>query len=179
MLAEFGEKSDKIRVLKDGPRNFDRSIILVKEFAGELQEKNVYMKEPSFWVHVHDLPMMARNVYIGRLIGDSLGRFDDVDLVDRKVEWDEFMRIRVSIDITKPLVHKKRLNIGLPVPAWINFTYERLPDFCFWCGQLGHSLKECHLCMEKNKTEGKSQPYGNWLRAGPKQGFGGSLSSLR
>ena len=35
---------------------------------------------------------------------------------------------------------------------WISFKYERLPNFCFWCGCLNHSDKDCELWIESKGT---------------------------
>lgn len=41
------------------------------------------------------------------------------------------MRVRVNLDITKPLHRGKKVNIGAKSPRWIHFSYERLPNFCY------------------------------------------------
>lgn len=88
-----------------------------------------------------------------------------------EVEWTEFMWVRVNLDISKPLARKKKLNIELTKPIWVTFTYERLSDFCFSCGLLGHTYKECEIWEEvKVKFEADHFPYGIWLRAGPPDG---------
>lgn len=71
------------------------------------------MVKASFWIRFYDLPLMACNEYIGRLIGNLLGRFEEVDLIHGRVEWREYMRIRVDLDITRPLLRQRKLNIGL------------------------------------------------------------------
>lgn len=57
---------------------------------------------------------MAWNEYIGGLIGNAMGKLEENDLDHDEFECGEFMCIRVSIDLTKPLLLQKKVNIGLP-----------------------------------------------------------------
>lgn len=38
------------------------------------------MNEASFWIRVFDLPSMAWNEYVGNLVGQALGRVEEVDI---------------------------------------------------------------------------------------------------
>lgn len=43
------------------------------------------------------------------------------------------------MDFTKPLIHGKMINIqGKRV--FIQFKYERIPRFCFYCGMISHGM---------------------------------------
>lgn len=59
---------------------------------------------------------MARNDYIGELVGASLGHVEEVDIEYEEVEWGEFMQVRAILDIYKPLVRHKKLNISTTEP---------------------------------------------------------------
>lgn len=48
MLIEFGNNNDKDRVAHDGPWHFDKCLIIVKEFDGVSQVKNICMKNATF-----------------------------------------------------------------------------------------------------------------------------------
>lgn len=48
------------------------------------------------------------------------------------------MCVTVTLDISKPLARKKKLTIDKLDSFWVRFTYEKLPDFCFKCGIVGH-----------------------------------------
>lgn len=61
---------------------------------------------------------------MGNLIGSKLGRVIEVDIEKGEMAWGEFMRVWVCIDIAKPLLHRKMVNIGHTKPIWICFSYE-------------------------------------------------------
>lgn len=48
--------------------------------------------------------------------------------------------------------------------SWINFKYERLNTFCFVCGKIGHSERDCHV-VYANPGKEIERVYGTWLRA--------------
>lgn len=46
----------------------------------------------------------------------------------------------------------------------IDFKYEKLPNFCFLCGLIGHTDRLCYKHF-KGVNEETERPYGDWLRA--------------
>ncbi|TXG48581.1 hypothetical protein EZV62_024456 [Acer yangbiense] len=58
--------------------------------------------------------------------------------------WGKFMRVKVRIDILKPLKRWLRLKIGkFDNVTMVGLKYEWLPELCFACGRVGHGIKEC------------------------------------
>ncbi|KAL0408772.1 UNVERIFIED_CONTAM: hypothetical protein Sradi_1811600 [Sesamum radiatum] len=48
----------------------------------------------------------------------------------------------------------------------VTFTFERLPNFCYLCGKIGHISKWCETRFEDGFIDpGENSPYGPWLRA--------------
>lgn len=74
------------------------------------------------------------------------------------------MRIRVSMNILKPLKRRMMIKREGGKLSWINFKYERLSSFCFVCGILGHSERDCNVVYENSGVE-IERAYGSWLRA--------------
>lgn len=77
----------------------------------------------------------------------------------------QFFRIKIAVDVLKPL--KKGIRLKKDSGEWftVDFKYERLPTSCFVCGVLGHAEKFC----PKDVSPGV-KPYNAELRAGNRRG---------
>uniref|UniRef100_A0A803QGZ7 Zinc knuckle CX2CX4HX4C domain-containing protein n=1 Tax=Cannabis sativa TaxID=3483 RepID=A0A803QGZ7_CANSA len=63
-----------------------------------------------------------------------------------------YLRVRFMLDVNKPIrrgIHIRFLKMGREFTKWLNFKYERLSDFCFYCGKLDHTRKYCHAYLQK------------------------------
>lgn len=78
--------------------------------------------------------------------------------------WKLFTRIRVKLDVEKPLKRRLKIKPEGDSWSWINFKYERLGTFCFICGILGHSERDCNV-LYANPDKVVEKVYGVWLRA--------------
>jgi hypothetical protein len=58
------------------------------------------------------------------------------------IGWGEYLRVRITLDLSKPLAQVRLLKIK-GVSTWIAFQYERLPKFCFLCGVIRHGIRGC------------------------------------
>lgn len=125
----------------------------MKEFKGGKQVKNICMKEATFWVRVHDFPLMAHNEYIGHLVNSALGVVEEVNLDHGEVEWREYMRIIVQLDVTKPILRKKRLNISLLEPTWLSFSYDTCWIFALVVKSWAIVLKSVSVTPYSPKSE--------------------------
>lgn len=63
-----------------------------------------------------------------------------------------FMRVRVAVDITKPLNRGRMITWDQGQEGWVSFMYERLPNLCNWCGLLMHDDKECDVWLNSKGT---------------------------
>lgn len=89
-----------------------------------------------------NLPLACMGRDIGRKIGESVGTVETVDMDGDGIGWGKFLRVRIRLDLTKPLSRGRKLNIEGKV-VWVTFQYERLLKFCFHCGILSHGRTGC------------------------------------
>jgi hypothetical protein len=110
-LFEFSDEGDKRRVLEGRPWSFDRHIVVLNEFDGSTPPSQLEFNRSPFWVQVHDMPLLCMNKNVGTKIGKSLGDLEDVDVAGNGLGWGSYLRLRVSLDITKPLDRGRALNL--------------------------------------------------------------------
>ncbi|KAL0303028.1 UNVERIFIED_CONTAM: hypothetical protein Sradi_6170900 [Sesamum radiatum] len=119
------------------------------------------------------------NVGVATFIGNHLGKFKDMEMDERGCSWGATLRIRVSLNVNAPLKRALKITTPLGSEHLVSFTYERLPNFCYLCGRLGHIGKYCELAFCEGFVDpGNDTPYGPWLRAPahkPSQNIAGDI----
>lgn len=72
---------------------------------------------------------------------------------DDLVCMSRFLRVKVEFEVSKPLESGIFLDRD-PLPGiWIQLKYERVADFCFKCGRLGHVKVRCSSQVQKMLNE--------------------------
>lgn len=73
-----------------------------------------------------------------------LGRVLKVDFRSKQKVWiTQFIRVRVEFSVSRPLLPGFFLPRNEKDDCWIYFQFERISDFCFKCGRLGHIQSFC------------------------------------
>ena len=79
-MVEFGDEKDKKKVIEMSPWSYEKQLILLHDFEGEW-----VLKEISFWIEIHNLPLKSRTRETGWVIGEALGNVMEVDVADSGV----------------------------------------------------------------------------------------------
>ncbi|KAA3463011.1 nucleolin-like [Gossypium australe] len=122
---------------------------------------------------VFNVPMELMDRQTALDMGRALGDLVAIDWKDRNGGWTEFIRIKVMIDISKPLRRIVKLVDREGIEVICALKYERLSDFCFTCGIIGHKMDSCSVRSRGTNLVDFSPQFGNWLRAAilpPSQG---------
>lgn len=59
------------------------------------------------------------------------------------------IRLLVKLELDKPLLRGTKIKLDKKI-IWVDFKYEHLPTFCFYCGKTGHLEKGCDKKIENS-----------------------------
>jgi hypothetical protein len=146
------------------PWNIRGHPLILKHWDKSMSLVELDFSESIYWVQVHNLPLELMTSQNAAIIGNQLGKFlgteeNGLSAPQRK----DFLRIKVLLPLKNPLItgfNQERVDRH---PSWIQLKYERLSEFCFSCGRLGHAKLYCPA------TEAAPSPplFGPTLRAAP------------
>uniref|UniRef100_A0A803NVY3 Zinc knuckle CX2CX4HX4C domain-containing protein n=1 Tax=Cannabis sativa TaxID=3483 RepID=A0A803NVY3_CANSA len=151
-LVTFGCEGDKGRILEGQPWHFAQSVTVFSAPDSAfpiLLEKLHYV---PFWVQVYGISFMCKSHELAKFIASEIGDLVAVDQSTVREGTGPYLRIRVLLDVNFPItrgLNVRFIKMGREIIKWIDFKYERLPDFCYFCGKLDHTRKYCHAFLQK------------------------------
>ena len=177
----FHHEADLHKVFMKRPWSIRGGHLVIKRWSSDQTWQEVDFSTSSIWVQIHGLSMLWRTKENLRKIGAKVGSVLEVDLIgDANGLWKKFLRARVEVDLSNPLI----LGIFLPRPnkndLWIGLKYEKISDLCYRCGIIGHEQKSCpnelfRLCNPAGVWFNAAGP---WLRAESDETPNGILDQL-
>ncbi|TXG53035.1 hypothetical protein EZV62_022204 [Acer yangbiense] len=142
------------------------SLIVLEKPVGTGNISRLGFNMADFWIQIHDILILCMNRRTAKWLAEQIGEVVEIPSESREC-WGKFMRVKVKIDISKPLKWWLRLKLGkVEEVTRVSLKYERLPEFYFACGRIGHGIKGC-VDEEARKAalEGSPNKFGSWLKA--------------
>uniref|UniRef100_A0A2N9ETE5 Reverse transcriptase domain-containing protein n=1 Tax=Fagus sylvatica TaxID=28930 RepID=A0A2N9ETE5_FAGSY len=166
LLFEFEDEADMERVLFSEPWSYDKYLMAFNKVVEDVEIGNVVFDKVAFWVQIHNLPILSLKKEVARALCCGIGEVMNTTETEEELGGGRVMRLRVRIDITKPLCRGRKIGLANGKEGWAAFKYERLPNFCYWCGLVTHSEKDCGVWLRNRNSLGKKdQGYGAWMKA--------------
>lgn len=167
-LFQFYHKEDMQWVMKGGPWMFDNVMLALEPVADSEDPVKVPLWHVNIWIQIHDLPMGFMTEAVGKALGNFFGEFLEYDTKNNTSIWRECMRIRIRLDVRRPLKRKKKITKKDGKEFIVTCKYERLGEFCFSCGMVTHTDRFCRKFIDKRGSEGDKE-WGLWLKAPPRR----------
>ena len=101
----------------------------------------------TFWIQLHNVPEHCLTQATGEVVGNTIGALVQVADSEDDGEGGEFLRVRVVVDIKKPLPRCCKLWSEGEHVGWALLKFERLPNFCYWCGKVTHGENDCDVWL--------------------------------
>lgn len=146
----FYHPMDVQKVIEGGPWAFEQGMLVYKQIAGDEDPKEIALNEVDIWVQIYDLPKGFVSETIFQSIADYIGGFVKSDPANINGVWKLYYRVRARMDVSKPIKRRMKIKKEGGAWSWINFKYERLSTFCFVCGKIGHSERDCYVVYENS-----------------------------
>jgi len=142
-MFQFFSQGEMECIYQTGPWLFDNFMLVTRKVSFGENPTVMPLDKAEIWVQLHNLPFGFMTETIGFLIGNHVGRFVKYDFENNCGTWRKFMRIKVEIDVNEPLEQSWLFERESAEAVTVEFKYERLGDFCYVCGILGHTHNFC------------------------------------
>ena len=102
LLISFDDKSEMEKVIAAEPWSFDKRLIVLQRYSKEMDVGDMEFSKVTFWVQVHDLPIIFRTKIIAEQLCEAIGKVN-TGVDEAEAEGHNYIRVRVTIDIAQPL----------------------------------------------------------------------------
>uniref|UniRef100_A0A803NVA0 CCHC-type domain-containing protein n=1 Tax=Cannabis sativa TaxID=3483 RepID=A0A803NVA0_CANSA len=163
-LFQFYHEIDIQRVIDGSPWTYDRKPLIFTRLKEGDNPRLVEINHMDMWVQLHNLQSGNMTLSVVTALGNFIGTFIESDPNNFVGVWRDFLRVRVRVNVDKPIKRRMKVSNDDSSWYWVNFKYEKLPTFCFICGKIGHAEKFCPRLFLK-PLHLQEKPYNLELRA--------------
>lgn len=108
-LFQFYHEIDIKRVMEGCPWSFNRKALIMARPKDGDNPRNEELNTLDLWIQIHDLKAGFMSEKIIKQVGNYIGTFIESCPSNFVGVWREFMRVRVRIDLSKPLKRRMKL----------------------------------------------------------------------
>ena len=124
--------------MEGGPWHLRRDPVVLVEYDGFTNVADYALNMCPLWARIKGLPDgLTRKKELAEKVAKKVGEPPFTVMVNEGViDPNNSLRARVYLDVNKPLV--RFVPINLRESKRYPVTYEKLLDFCYHCGLMGH-----------------------------------------
>lgn len=164
----FQHPFDLFKVKNNGPWLINQHPLVLKDWPTNMLLKDIDFTRIPCWINIHNLPPSLISKENARRFGmmtEGIATHDERQFEEGGRT--SVLRVKVNLDITQPLtvwLNGQRLDRAY---QRLKVTYDKLPEFFFYCGRIGHVDKDCRKKFEDEviRRLELSYKWGAWLRS--------------
>ncbi|XP_075654775.1 uncharacterized protein LOC142624935 [Castanea sativa] len=145
LLFEFEDSLDLEHVLEFEPWPYDKNLVVSQRTSDAEEALLLDYSRSSFWIQIHNAPEHLLIQETNELVGKTLGMVQQVADPKDEGAGGEFLRVKVNLDISRPLPRCCKLWAEQKLVGWVGIKYEQLPNFCYWCDRVSHGERGCEM----------------------------------
>uniref|UniRef100_A0ACD5WFR0 Uncharacterized protein n=1 Tax=Avena sativa TaxID=4498 RepID=A0ACD5WFR0_AVESA len=151
-ILDFSEEGDMLHATRGGPWQFKGDAFLVEALAPGADPSSSLFTHVPMWVQFHGIPFYLLTKELARALGNRVGSTLMIDNNARGGIYEKFLRTRVQLPLYLALQRWIKLVDKITTEeVQVQIRYERLPNFCLFCGYIGHMEARCDLPAAKKK----------------------------
>lgn len=128
-LINFLHNNDYERVWKGTPWTFNNKLIALLPLNIGDDPEIAQINMSPFWIQAFGVPLGYVSTNICEAIGNFVGTYLDTDENNFKVASPLYLRVRVLINLDKPIKRRMKIRVNAGNEVMIQFRYERMPSF--------------------------------------------------
>jgi hypothetical protein len=143
-VIEFSEEGDFEHVTSGGPWRYRDDAVLVRKLEEGEDPETAQFWEIPIWVQYKGVPFYLLSKSLARNLARRTGGYICIDNNASGDICDKILRARVWLPVARPLRKVIMIEDELSdAEVEVSLRYERLPNFCLFCGIIGHHKQNC------------------------------------
>jgi len=153
-LLVFSVEGDWRHAILGGPWSYKGDAFLVEKLEDGADPSSTLFTHVPMWVQFRNIPFYLLTKKLAFDLGECIGKTRRVDDVAWGFISDKFVRVRVQLPLYRALCKEILLaDENTEEVAAVQIRYERLPNFCLFCGFIGHMEARCDMSKTERKIE--------------------------
>ncbi|XP_028067156.1 uncharacterized protein LOC114269963 [Camellia sinensis] len=152
-LFKFSSQEDCTHVYSGGPWVILDHYLIVRKWEPDFKASKAFETTTDVWVRFPELPIKYFQEKVLYTIAKQLGRPLKIDLTTSMATRGKFARVRIEMDLNKPLCPKFLLG-----KKSYSIEYESIHSFCFHCGRVDHRKEFCRHKVANRTSQVASTP---------------------
>lgn len=135
-------------ILDKGVHTFNEWTLAIERWVEEPPDD--YLQFIEVWVQIRNIPVNHYTPQVFTQLGELIGQVIEVAYDPLKPQINDFVRVKVKFDVSRPLRRYKVVNFKSGT-AKILFDFERIQKRCFTCQRLTHEQGKCPIKLKADQ----------------------------